>query len=128
MNQHLSFRSGNPSLNKNTFASFTDSIEEKMTIDGTVNKTGILLLILIVCATFTMNQPNPVFIFGGFIGGFILSLVTIFKKEWSPITVPIYSALKGLALGGISSYFEKMYPGIVSQAIFLLLECLEHYF
>ncbi len=119
MNQHLSFRSGNPSLNKNTFASYSGSLEERMTIDGTVNKTGISLLILIVCATFTMNQPHPLFVFGGFIGGFILSLVTIFKKEWSPITVPIYSALEGLALGGISSFFEQMYPGIVSQAIFL---------
>ena len=41
MRGHTSFRSGNPSLNKNTFQSFSVTSENKMTLDGTVNKTGI---------------------------------------------------------------------------------------
>ena len=57
----------------------------------------------------------------GFIGGFITALVTIFKKEWSAITVPIYSVLQGLALGGISAIYNHMYTGIVQQAIFLTM-------
>ena len=53
------------------------------------------------------------------IGGIILAIVTIFKKTWAPYTVSGYALLKGLALGGISRFFEMQYPGIVSQAVFL---------
>jgi uncharacterized YccA/Bax inhibitor family protein len=53
----------------------------------------------------------------GGIGGFIVAMVTIFKKEWSPITAPIYSLLEGLALGGISALFELRYPAIAMQAV-----------
>ena len=58
----------------------------------------------------------------GFIGGFILAIITIFKKEWSPITVPLYALLEGLALGGLSKIYENSFePGIVPQAIMLTL-------
>ena len=40
---------------------------------------------------------------GGLIGGFIVALITVFKKEWSPVTAPIYALLEGLVLGGISA-------------------------
>ena len=119
MNGHTSFRSGNPSLNKNTFKSFTASSENQMTLDGTVNKTGISLLILMLTATYTWNSPSPGLMIVGGIGGFIVAMITIFKRHLSPITVPIYAALEGLMLGGISMMFEQLYPGIVSQAIFL---------
>lgn len=119
MNGHTSFRSGNPSLNKNTFKSFTASSENKMTLDGTVNKTGISLLILMLTATYTWNSPSSGIMIVGGIGGFIVAMITIFKRHLSPITVPIYAALEGLMLGGVSMMFEQLYPGIVSQAIFL---------
>jgi uncharacterized YccA/Bax inhibitor family protein len=48
-----------------------------------------------------------------------MAMVTIFKPTWSPITAPMYAALQGLALGGISAFFEQRYPGIVIQAIAL---------
>ena len=57
--------------------------------------------------------------FGGAIGGFMLALVTMFKKNWSPLTAPIYALLEGFFLGGISAYFEKSYPGIATQAMML---------
>jgi uncharacterized YccA/Bax inhibitor family protein len=56
---------------------------------------------------------------GGLVGGLVVALVTIFKKEWSPISAPIYALLEGLALGGISAIFDKSYPGIAMQAISL---------
>ena len=119
MRGHTSFRSGNPSLNKNTFQSFSVPSENKMTLDGTVNKTGISLLLLMITATYTWNNPSAgLMAIGGF-GGFLVAIFTHFKRHLSPITVPIYSILEGLMLGGISSIFEQMYPGIVSQAIFL---------
>jgi uncharacterized YccA/Bax inhibitor family protein len=119
MNGHIAFRSGNPSLNKNTFKSFSVSTQEEMTLDGTVNKTGISLLILMFTATYTWNSPSIGLMIIGGIGGFIVGIITHFKRHLSGITVPIYAALEGLLLGGISIMFEQLYPGIVSQAIFI---------
>jgi len=122
MRRHLSMRSGNPALNKNTFKNLTKtSSTDIMTIDGTVNKTTISLIILLFCAYYTYSTANTSLIWVGFIGGFITALITIFKKQWAPITVPIYAALEGLALGGISAIYDHMYTGIAQQAIFLTM-------
>jgi uncharacterized YccA/Bax inhibitor family protein len=53
----------------------------------------------------------------GVLGGFVVAMVTIFKKEWSPVTAPIYALLEGLALGGISAAMELRYPGIAIEAV-----------
>ena len=119
MNGHTTFRSGNPSLNKNTFKSFSITAENQMTLDGTVNKTGISLLLLMFTATYTWNSPSLGLMALGGIGGFVVGILTHFKRHLSAITVPIYAALEGLLLGGISTMFEQLYPGIVSQAIFI---------
>jgi uncharacterized YccA/Bax inhibitor family protein len=53
--------------------------------------------------------------------------VTVFKKEWSPVTSPVYALLEGVFLGAVSALFEKSYPGIVMQAVgltFGVLFCL----
>jgi uncharacterized YccA/Bax inhibitor family protein len=121
MNKHLTMRSGNPALNKNTFKNFTAAGGNTMTIDGTVNKTAISLIILLFCAFNTYSSNNTSLIWFGVIGGFILAIATMLKKEWSPFTVPAYAALEGLALGGISSIYNHMYTGIVQQAVFLTI-------
>ena len=112
-------RSGNPALNKKTFENFSYTSGGVMTLDGTVNKTAISLGLLMVAAYYTYANAIMDYILIGFIGGFVVALVTIFKKEWSPITVPIYAVLEGLALGGVSSIYAHEYVGIVQQAIFL---------
>ena len=118
MNGHTVLRSGNPSLNKNTFKLFSVTDDNQMTLDGTVNKTGISLLLLMFTATYTWNSPSlGLMALGGF-GGLIVAIITHFKRHLSAITVPVYSALEGLLLGGISTMFEQVYPGIVSQAIY----------
>ena len=117
-------RSGNPALNKNTFKSLTNTSGRVMTLDGAVNKTAIGLTLLLAAAYYTYTLPVESasnFVWLGLIGGFVLALVTIFKKEWSPITVPIYAVLEGLALGGISFMYNAQFEGIVSQAILLTL-------
>jgi len=123
MAAHLSMRSGNPVLTEDTFRRERAlSGSESMTIAGTVNKAALLLGILFITATLTWNQgPDAAtgFILVGALGGLVVALVTVFKKAWAPVTAPIYAALEGLALGGISVVFESRYPGIVSQAIFL---------
>ena len=118
MNGHLSLRSGNPVLSKKTFTN-TLSSSDQMTIEGTVNKTAISLLLLVGTGYFTFDVISPVLLIGAGIGGFILALVTIFKKEWAPITVPLYAILEGALLGGISYMYNASYNGIVTNAILL---------
>ncbi len=113
-------RSGNPALTSEVFNKSITSQGEVMTLQGTVNKTIFSLFLLIAAGSFTFSAAYSWLIWPGFIGGFIVALITIFKKEWAPVTVPIYAVLEGLALGGISFiYKEAFYPGIVSQAILL---------
>ena len=119
MNHHLSMRSGNPALSSKTFINTMDVSAKKMTIEGTVNKTAMSLLLLMATSSYTWMNPSLGLMMLGFIGGFIMAIVTIFKKTWAPYTVSGYALLEGLALGGISRIFETQYPGIASQAIFL---------
>jgi uncharacterized YccA/Bax inhibitor family protein len=118
MNGHLSLRSGNPVLSKKTFTKTLSSSDE-MTIEGTVNKTAVSLLLLVGTGYFTFDVISPVLLIGSGIGGFILAIVTIFKKEWAPITVPLYAILEGALLGGISYMYNSTYNGIVTNAILL---------
>jgi uncharacterized YccA/Bax inhibitor family protein len=67
----------------------------------------------------TAAQSIMPWMIGGGIGGFIIALVTIFKRTWAPYTAPIYAVLEGLFLGGLSAFFESKYPGIVIQAVAL---------
>jgi uncharacterized YccA/Bax inhibitor family protein len=120
MSRHLSLRSGNPVLSKNTFNSATN-VTETMTINGTVNKTAISLFLLVGTGYLTFNTMNTVLLIACGIGGFIVALTTVFRKHWAPITVPIYAILEGGMLGGISFMYNSMYDGIVTNAIFLTL-------
>ena len=120
-NTHLSYRTSNPALNSNTFKNPVDNnslfLDKTMTIQGTVDKTAIALVLLIISAYYTFSSGMESMIYIGFIGGFVTALITIFKKEWSPFTVPIYAVLEGLALGSISYIYNLQYDGIVLQAI-----------
>jgi uncharacterized YccA/Bax inhibitor family protein len=123
-------QSGNPALNKNTFldaasgAVFTRD-GEAMTINGTVNKTGLLLILVLVGAMVSWSRfagPDSLpammpLVLGGCIGGLVLGLVTVFKKTWAPITAPLYAVAEGLFIGALSAIFEMRYPGIVMQAV-----------
>ena len=120
MNRHLSLRSGNPVLSSKTFSN-TILSDNQMTIEGTVNKTAISLLLLVGTGYFTFDVVNPVLLVGCGIGGFVIAVITVFKKEWAPITVPIYASLEGAMLGGISYMYNSLYNGIVTNAILLTL-------
>lgn len=117
-------RSGNPALRADVFAQAPRSgaIGDAMTINGTVGKTAFSLLLVVLAASLTWSQtPNPLIMIGGGLGGFIVAMVTIFKKQWSPVTTPLYAVLEGLFLGGISSMYEVRFPGIVLNAVVLTL-------
>ncbi len=121
-------RTANPVLNENTFRHVNNtSHSQQMTINGTVNKTIILIGLLLVSATyFWINMSDyissgmlNIYMIGSIILGLIVALITIFKKEWSPVTAPIYALVEGVFLGLISAFFERMFPGIVLQAVAL---------
>jgi uncharacterized YccA/Bax inhibitor family protein len=120
------FRTSNPALNSKTFGGTRAFAGEAMTLQGTVNKTGLLLVCVIATAAWTWGlarsespQAALPWMMGGMIGGLIVAMVTIFKSEWSPVTAPIYALLEGLALGGISSFFDLKYHGIAVEAVAL---------
>ncbi len=127
-------RSSNPALLSNPFSGFGIVSESKtMTIRGTVNKTAILLLLVLLPAAWVWQRFEhagqnigavQMWMTLGLIGGFILSLATIFKKNWAPMTAPFYAVMEGLFLGGISVIFQQSYPGIVMQAVSLSIATL----
>ena len=123
--KHLSYRSGNPALNSKAFTSVPNrrgaELNDVMTIKGTVDKTAMGLFLLIFSGYYSFNPEMTYLIPVGVFGGLIVAIITIFKKEWSPYTVPLYAILEGLALGSISYMFNESYEGIVVQAIGLTL-------
>jgi len=122
-------RSGNPFMKSESFKGQAGLIDrgETMTIQGTVNKTAILALLVFASALWVWYQFIDVefldgiqlYIAGGAIGGLIMALIVIFRKTTAPYLAPIYALLEGLFLGGISVMMEISYPGIVFQAILL---------
>ena len=96
-----------------------------MTISGTVNKAGILMLCVLATAMWSWSQffaTGDASSVGGYtmvgaFGGFIVAMITIFKKEWAPVTAPVYALLEGLFLGSLSAMLELRYPGIAIESV-----------
>jgi hypothetical protein len=122
------FKSGNPTLSENKFRDTVISIsnENSMSIKGTLNKFGFMLLMLMGSAFYswkefaesegTSSNLMPI-IWGGAIGGFVIALIISFKREWSPYLAPLYALLEGLFIGAISAMYNTIYNGIVLQAV-----------
>ncbi|MEO7063588.1 MAG: Bax inhibitor-1/YccA family protein [Dokdonella sp.] len=107
---------------------------ERMTVNGTIGKAGILLVLLVITATWTwqrfdaamtsagaeaaMAAVSP-FMIGGLIAGFALALVSVFMQRWIAITAPLYAIAEGFAVGAISALFNLKYPGLVVTAVAL---------
>jgi len=128
-------KSSNPVFGNNIFSQATTRTDnEVMTVNGTINKTGLMLLIVVFAATFTWRKffgaidpaiPGAipegiaVWMIGGAIGGLITALITTFSPRRAAITAPIYAVFEGLFLGAASAMFEAKFPGLVMRAISL---------
>lgn len=115
------FRSSNPVLRTETFVGAQG--EGQMTINGTINKTGFLLLLAMVSASFiwstaTTNVASAQgWMMLGVFGGFICAIICSFVPRLSPVLAPLYAVLEGLFLGGVSVAYNQYYPGIIYQAV-----------
>jgi len=129
-------KSSNPALGSKTFERYQPGIQSAgaMTINGTINKTLILLALVVIPAVYVwdmfyasgidtegglQNASLMYWMYGGLFGGLIFAFITIFKFNWAPFTAPIYAVLEGLFIGGISAIFEVQFTGIVFQAVAL---------
>lgn len=103
-----------------------------MTVRGTINKFGMMMLFLIGAAAFTWNifylqGPEAVqpWMWGSMIAGFILALIIIFKKTWAPYLAVGYALCQGLFLGAISAFYDfafaSTYPSIIMHAVLLTM-------
>lgn len=133
------FRSSNPTLRESFFAQDrVFSGQPAMTIQGTINKCFILLFLIVLSASWVWGQVMPKvpmiagvemqqagnpaamgIAFWGWLLGMVFGFITIFKRDWAPVTAPIYALCEGAFLGGVSAIFEMQYPGMVIQAIAL---------
>jgi uncharacterized YccA/Bax inhibitor family protein len=115
----------NPALNEK----FLNKIsviagENKMTIQGTINKTGFLLLFVIAGAGLGWESNSSVMMIFSFITSLILAMLIIFGPQRAPYLSQTYAFTEGILLGSISSMYALRYPGIVSNALLLTISCL----
>ncbi|MBN9654599.1 Bax inhibitor-1/YccA family protein [Halobacillus sp. GSS1] len=118
-------RSGNPVLKDDTFQR-SAATGKTMTLGGTTAKISLLFLFLLGTAAYTWYQYSlgvdvTLMMIIGAIGGLIFALITAFFPKAAPVTAPIYAALEGFFIGGISAFVEGAYSGIVIQAVSLTL-------
>jgi uncharacterized YccA/Bax inhibitor family protein len=121
------FKSSNPAFRSSVYGSqgMHAAYGEAMTVEGTIHRTGILLICAMATALYTWSRyfatrdPADVglLVLAGAFGGFIMAMVTCFKMEWAPVTAPIYALLEGLFLGGVSAILDARYPGIANQSV-----------
>lgn len=119
-------RTGNPMLNERTFGGLPRAGfgVEGMTLKGTIDKSFLLLIVLMVAALWPWSQMasgdlqsvSSLTLLGA-LGGFIAAMIVAFKPTTAPYLAIPYAALEGLFLGGISAMFEQRYHGIAIQAV-----------
>jgi uncharacterized YccA/Bax inhibitor family protein len=113
-----------PALNEKTWGKIRDyATEDVMTIEGTINKSGLLILLTVMGAYFGWNTGSMGLLLGSFFTTFILSLVMIFKPHTSAYLSQPYAIMEGFLLGSISSVYAFKYPGIVTNALFGTVGC-----
>lgn len=124
------FKSGNPTLSEKRFRdTVLDQVithENAMTVRGTLNKFGFLFLMVMGTAFYSWKEfagggnIQPL-IWIGALGGFVVAMVIIFKKEWAPYLAPAYALLEGLFVGAISAYYNYAFadkaPNIIINAV-----------
>lgn len=114
----------NPVLN-NQIVEQTHVLQgEPMTINGAINKTFLLFVLLLLAACYTwgldfngFTDKASLLTTAGAAVGFVLAMVITFSRKALHILTPIYAICEGLFLGGVSAVYAAQYSGIVTQAV-----------
>lgn len=123
-------RTSSPALSEEKFAEAArNPADETMSLGGTVRSCVALLAILVVAGALAWDAMDPqigqveipIWYWICLVAGLVVAIVTIFKPRLAPFTGPLYAALEGVVVGGISRLFEYEFEGIVLQAILLTL-------
>jgi uncharacterized YccA/Bax inhibitor family protein len=129
------FNTGNPTLTEKIFDKSLNETSKAfgvMSVRGTINKFGFLLLMVMSSAMYVWSVFKPetqgtatILMLVGAIGGFVLAIVMMFKPTLASYIAPAYAILEGLFIGGISAFFNAMfatkYPNIILHAVGLTL-------
>ncbi len=111
----------NPMLNESAFqrAQERAAAGGVMTLQGTINKTFLLLFLCVVggMITWTNFQSWAAWMWPLLIVAFVMALITSFKPAAAPITAPIYAVLEGMVLGVVSAAYNAQFQGIVFNAV-----------
>src|SRR5689334_18501036 len=116
--------SNNPML-RGSILDRVETTDGAMTMQGFINRLGILLTLLLVAGGLTWSTASHdaeaagALLVGGCVIGLVLALVTAFVPKASPFTSPIYAIAEGVALGALSAVLERRYPGIAISAALL---------
>ena len=92
---------------------------ETMRVSGAINKTFILFAILLATTVLSYQMASPILTIGGAIAGLIVVVVAVFKPSRAVWAAPLYAAVEGFFVGGITYMFASMYSGIVFKAVML---------
>lgn len=123
------FKSSNPTLQEKSFQGTVlegMSTGQEMTVNGTMNKFGVLMALMVASTLFAWSQydkgsdPMPFMLIGVF-GGLALAIVMMIKKQWASFLAPGYAILEGLFVGAVSAMYNHAYPGLPTQAVALTL-------
>jgi uncharacterized YccA/Bax inhibitor family protein len=118
-------RTSNPALREDVFTATRHDGGGTMTVQGTVNKTALLLLLALATASASWvlgsggGQGVAGWAIGASLVGLAVAIATIVRPRWSPVTGPIYALVEGVVLGVVSMWFEARYEGIAIQAVAL---------
>lgn len=124
-------KTSNPTLGKGIIDRFAFAATDRaMTVQGSINKTAMLLALVVAGAAFTWSKVMTAveggvavgingWMIGGSVAGFILAIIISFRQNLAPVLSPIYAICEGLFIGAASAYFEVMFPGLVLRAVLL---------
>ncbi len=88
-----------------------------LTLDDVVAKTATVLGVAVIAGGLTAYFKAYTLMLPALIVGLVLSMIVIFKRSTNPALILSYAAAEGVVLGGLSGWFNTVYPGIALQAI-----------
>ena len=95
------------------------SSSEVTTVTGAINKTLILLGMLMITTFYSFSAPSQMFVYIGLLGSPVVMFIASRKPQLTNILGPLFALMLGLAVGSISNKYATFESGLVLQALTL---------